>query len=322
MTTINGTAQEPLWLAMERKILENAALDSSGPNLESALQKIARELDQSGYKVSLHGGNYLRLRWAIEEKNRNGHPLLEDLNSAIGKLTFEDVENTRKAAADIIAALGNSWPKLKDHERKPALLEMVEKTRLGFLIEKAKKLSESEGIRQLLAAEVAPDTIMESLGITKQRYDQEMAAIKAEKAEKARVRSLLEAVAGKPDEERIKHLINKDVSDALIVEIAGVGQPAVDAVKQAMEEELKEKQRLAEEEAKRKAEAAAGPSLEEISMEDRLNHIEAIRDIMDLCDAEKEIRQMCAQSNVPKCLVDIAISDPDRLDALEAEAEG
>ena len=57
-------------------------------------------------------------------------------------------------------------------------------------------------------------------------------------------------------------------------------------------------------------------------MEDRLTHIEAIRDIMDLCDAENEIRQMCEQSNVPKCLIDIAISDPDKLDALEQEAEG
>ena len=123
-------------------------------------------------------------------------------------------------------------------------------------------------------------------------------------------------------EDRIKHLINNDVSNALIVEIAGVDPAAVDAANKAMEEELKEKQRLAEEEAKRKAEAAAGPSLEEISMEDRLTHIEAIRDIMDLCDAEPEIRQMCEQSNVPKCLIDIAVSDPDKLDALEEEAEG
>lgn len=322
MTTSNDTAKEPLWLAMERKILEHASLEATGSNLESALQTIASELDQSGYNVSLHGGNYLQLRWALEEKNRNGRPLLEDLNGAIGRLTFEDVENARKAAADIINALGTAWPKLKDFARKPAVLEMIESTRLGFQIEKAKNLSEKEGIRYLIAAEVTPGLIIESLGITQARYDQEIAAIKAEEAEKARVRSLLEAVAGKPDEERIKHLINKDVSDALIVELAGVDQAAVDAAKKAMEEELKEKQRLAEEEARKKAEAAAGPSLEELSMEDRLTHIEAIRDIMDLCDAENEIRQMCEQSNVPKCLIDIAVSDPDRLDALEQEAGG
>ena len=322
MTTSNDTAMEPLWLAMERKILEHASLEVAGSNLESALKTIASELDQSGYNVSLHGGNYLQLRWALEDKNRNGRPLLEDLNQAIGKLTFEDVENTRKAAADIINALGAVWPKLKDFERKPAVLEMIERTRLGFQIEKAKSLPESEGIRYLIGAEVVPGRIIESLGITQERYDQEIAAIKAEEAEKARVRSLLEAVAGKPDEDRIKHLINKDVSDALIVELGGVDQAAVDAAKKTMEEELKEKQRLAEEEARKKAEAAAGPSLEDIPMEDRLTHIEAIRDIMDLCDAENEIRQMCEQSNVPKCLIDIAVSDPDRLDALEQEAGG
>ena len=322
MTTSNKTAKEPLWLAMERKILEHASLDSSGSNLESVQQTIASELDQSGYNVSLHGGNFLQLRWALEEKNRNGHALLEDLKGVLDKLTFENVENTGKATANIIHALEDSWPKLKDYERKPTILEMVEQTRLGFIIKKSKELPESEGIRYLIAAEVVSDTIIESLGITRERYDQEIGAIKAEKAEKARVQSLLEAVAGKPDQERIKHLINKDVSDALIMELAGVGQAAVDEVKKAMEEEIKEKQRLAEEEAKRKAETAAGPPLEDISMEDRLTHIEAIRDIMDLCDAENEIRQMCAQSNVPICLIDIAISDPERLDALEKEAEG
>ncbi|MBN2319934.1 MAG: hypothetical protein JXR49_12685 [Acidobacteria bacterium] len=322
MTSSNDTAKEPLWLAMERKILEHASLDASGSNLASVLQAIARELDQSGYNVSLHGGNFLQLRWALEEKNRNGRPLLEDLNGAIGKLTFEDVGNTKKATADIINAVGDSWPKLKDFERKPAVLEMIEQTRLGFLTAKAKELSESEGIRYLMAAEVISDVIIESLGITKERYDREVAAIEAENKEKARVLKLLEAVAGKPDEGRIKHLINNDVSDALIREIAGVGQEAVEAAQKAMEEELREKKRLAEEEAARKAEEAAGPSLENISMEDRLTHIEAIRDIMDLCDAEAEIRQMCEQSNVPKCLIDIAVSDPDRLDALEEEAEG
>ena len=318
----DNIVKEPLWLAMEKKIMEHASQDSSGSNLESAIRTIASELDESGYSVSLHGGNCLQLRWAVEEKNLNGRPLLEDLNRAIKELTFEDVENTRKATAKIINAVGDSWPKLKDSDRKPAVLEMVEEIRLGFLIQRAKELPEGEGIRYLIDSEVPPEVVTNSLGIAKERYDQEVAAIAAEKAEKARVRSLLEAVADKPEGERIKHLVNKEVSDALIMEIAGVDQAAVDSVKKAMEEEIKEKQRLAEEEAKRKAEAAAGPSIESISMEDRLAHIEAIRDIMDLCDKENEIRQMCAQSNIPKCLVDIAVSDPDRLDALEEEAGG
>jgi hypothetical protein len=322
MTTLNDTIKEPLWLAMERKILEYAPDGARQTDQEKTLKTIAADLDQAGHNVSLHGGNYLQLRYALEETARNGRPLLRDLNEAIEKLTFEEVENTRKAAASIIDSIGISWPRLKDANRKPAILGMVENTRLGFLVKKAKELPEGEGIRYLIASGIVRDVIVESLGVSQDRYTQETAAIAAEKAERDRVKSLLDAVAGKTDEERIKHLINKDVSDALIIEIAGVDQAAVDKVRLAMEKELEEKRRLAEEEARKKAAAEAGPSLEEISMEDRLTHIEAIRDILDLCDKEAEIRQMCTQSNVPKCLIDIAVSDPDRLDALEAEAEG
>ena len=103
--------------------------------------------------------------------------------------------------------------------------------------------------------------------------------------------------------------------------MAKVGQKAINGVKKAMEEELKEKQRLAEEAAAKKKEAAAGPALEDIPPEEMLDHIEAIREIMEFSDQEKEIRVMCEQSSIPKCLVDIAVSEPDRLDELEKEAE-
>jgi hypothetical protein len=53
-----------------------------------------------------------------------------------------------------------------------------------------------------------------------------------------------------------------------------------------------------------------------------LDHIESIREIMEFSDQEKEIRVMCEQSAIPKCLVDIAVSDPDKLDELEEKAEG
>jgi hypothetical protein len=322
MTISNETSKEPLWLAMEKTIAEHASGDSAGSNLETVIRSIAARLDEAGYSVSQNGGNLLRLRWALEEKNKNGKPLMQDLDAAIKKLTFDDIENTRAAAAKIMNDLGASWPKMRDSERRPAILEMVEKTRLGFLVEKAKELPESEGIRYLIASEVNSDVIIEALGVSKERFDQEVAAIAAEKAEKDRVQKLYEAVADKPPEERIKHLIAKGVQDELIIEIAGAEQSSIDEARKSMEEELKEQQRLAEEEAARKAAAAAGPPLEEISMEDRLKHIEAIRDILDLCDKEDDIRKMCEQSNVPKCLVDIAVSDPDRLDALEEEAEG
>lgn len=321
MTISRGTLKEPLWLAMEKKIAEHASKDSSGSNLETIIHTIAAELDEFGYKVSNYGGNLLRLRWAMDEKNKNGRPLMKDLDAAIHKLTFEDIENTRMATAKIINDLGASWPEMKDSERRPAILEMVEKTRLGFLIKKAKDLSEGEGIRYLIASEVSSDVIVEALRITQERFDQEVAAIEAEKAEKARVQALYDAVSDKPDEERIKHLINKGVTDELMIEIAGTDKTSIDSARRSMEEELKEKQRLAEEEAAKKAAATAGPPLEEISMEDRLHHIESICDILDLSDKEGDIRKMCEQSKVPKCLVDIAVSDPDRLDALQEEAE-
>ncbi|MGD8258971.1 MAG: hypothetical protein PVH56_15495, partial [Desulfobacterales bacterium] len=77
-----------------------------------------------------------------------------------------------------------------------------------------------------------------------------------------------------------------------------------------------------EEAAARKKEEAAGPPLEEIPPDEMLEHIEAIREIMEFSDQEKEIRVMCEQSSIPKALVDIAVSDPDKLDELEKEAEG
>jgi hypothetical protein len=321
MTTSNETLREPLWLAMEKEIARHAAKDSTGSNQEGVIHAIAAKLDESGYKVSDYGGNLLRLRWALGEKNKNGRPLMQDLEASIQKLTFEDIQDTRRATAKVINELGSLWPEMKDSERRPAILEMVEKTRLGFLVKKAKELSESEGIRYLIASEVASDVIIGSLGITQERFDQEVAAIKAEKAERARVQALYDAVADKPEDERIKHLITKGVTDALILEIAGTDPDTIAKARKSMEEELKEKQRLEAEEAAKKAAAAAGPPLEEISMADRLQHIESIRDIMDLCDKEDDIRKMCEQSKVPKCLVDIAISEPDRLDALQEEAE-
>ena len=116
--------------------------------------------------------------------------------------------------------------------------------------------------------------------------------------------------------------MENNVSEELILEIGKVGQGAIDGAKQAMEAELKEKKRLAEEEAARKKEEAAGPSLEKIPPDKMLEYIEAIREILEFSDQEKEIRVMCEQSAIPKALVDIAVSEPDKLDELEKAAEG
>jgi hypothetical protein len=104
--------------------------------------------------------------------------------------------------------------------------------------------------------------------------------------------------------------------------MAKVDPGVIGSVKQAMEEELKEKQRLEEEEAAKKKAEAAGPSLEEIPPDQMLEYIESIREILEFSDVEKEIRVMCEQSSIPNCLVDIAVSEPGRLDELEKKAEG
>ena len=51
-------------------------------------------------------------------------------------------------------------------------------------------------------------------------------------------------------------------------------------------------------------------------------YIEGIREILYFSDQEKDIRIMCEQSKIPKILVDIAVSDPDKLDELEEQAGG
>ena len=53
-----------------------------------------------------------------------------------------------------------------------------------------------------------------------------------------------------------------------------------------------------------------------------LDYIESVREIMEFSDQEKEIRVMCEQSSIPNSLVDIAVSEPGKLDELEKKAEG
>ncbi|MBW1888617.1 MAG: hypothetical protein JRI52_09760, partial [Deltaproteobacteria bacterium] len=174
----------------------------------------------------------------------------------------------------------------------------------------------------LIDEKVAPEVVTNALEITAEKLEQVNAEMEKEHAERARVTALLEAVEGKSNEEKVKHLFENDISEELIIEMAKVDQGVIDTVKQAMEDELKEKQRLAEEEAARKKETAAGPTLEDIPPDEMLDYIESIREIMEFSDKEKEIRVMCEQSSIPKDLVDIAVSEPDRLDELEKKAEG
>jgi hypothetical protein len=322
MTTSDAAKKKPLWLLIEENILELDSQGLSGENLEASIQRMAAGLDNAGYNVSHHGGNMLQLRWAMNEAHKVGKPLMQDFNAAIAALTLEDVADPYAATDKIIGDIAKTWPKLKKSERRADVIRIVERTKLDLLIAKAKDLPGDEGIRLLIEEKVDPDVITGGLDITGEKLQQVNSEMEKERAERKRVATLLQAVEGKSDEEKVKHLFKNDVSEQLIIEMAKVDQDAINSAKQAMEAELKEKQRLEEEAAAKKKEAAAGPALEEIPPDEMLEHIEAIREIMEFSDQEKEIRVMCEQSSIPKCLVDIAVSEPDRLDVLEKEAEG
>jgi hypothetical protein len=321
MATSDETKKKPLWLLIEENILELDSQDLSAENLEASIQRIAGELDSAGYNVSRHGGNMLQLRWAMNETRKVGRPLMKDFNTAIAALTLEDVADPYFATNTLIRDIGKTWPEFKRSERRPDVIRIVEKTKLELLITKAKGLPDDEGIRLLIEKQVAPEVITNALDITGEKLEQVNTEMEKERAERVRVATLLEAVEGKSNEEKVKHLFANNVSEKLIIEMAKVDQDAINGVKQAMEAELKEKQRLEEEAAARKKEEAAGPPLEQIPPDEMLQHIEAIREIMEFSDKEKEIRVMCEQSSIPKCLVDIAVSEPERLDELEKEAE-
>ena len=322
MTTSDTTEKKPLWLLMEENFLGLASQDLSEENREQTIQRIAGKLDKTGYNVSRHGNNMLELRRAIRARCKVGRPLMKDFNDAIAALTLEEAADPVSATAKLVRDLGEAWPKLQGSERKADVLRIVEKTKLDLLIAKAKGLSGDEGIRLLIEEDVASEVITNALGITEEKLGQVNAEMEKERAERARVETLLEKVEGKSDEEKVKHLMANDVSDALIMEMAKIDQSVVDGVKKAMQEELKEKQRLEEEAAAQRKAEAEGPALEAIPPDQMLEYIEGIREILEFSDVEKDIRVMCEQSAIPKALVDIAVSDPEKLDELEKKAEG
>ncbi len=321
MTTTHGTDNEPLWLAIERKIRDLGSQALAGDDLESAIRKVAKELDDDGYSVSRNAGAMMDLRKAMAARARVGRPMMEDLDQAFQAFTLEEVRDPYVATLKLARELGETWPRLKEFERRAHIQRIIEGIKLDLQVEKAKSLELDPGIRYLIQEEIEPQVIIERMEIDQETFDQVLAAVEAERAERARVRGLLEDVEDKPTEEQIRHLINKDVAEELIVEMAGVEQSAVDDVKKAMEEEIREQERKKAEAAAKKAAEAAGPPIEEIEPDEMLEHIEAIRDIMEFSDKEEEIRTMCEQSMVPKALVDVAISDPDKLDELEEKAE-
>ena len=319
---IEETEQKPLWLAIEEGLLELNTVDLSGDAKEEAIQKIASDLDNEGFNVSKKGGKMMQLRWAMDDMLKVGRPLMKDFNDAIAALSLEDVLDAYAATTDFIDKLGGTWEEIKKVDRRPDIIGIIQETKLDLVVKKAKEMSENEGIRYLIGEQVTREYIIRKLGISEETLAGVESEIAKEKAERARVAGLLEKVEDKSDLEKVKHLITNEVAEELIVEMAGVDKGAIDDAKKAMEEEIKEQQRLAEEAAAKKKAEAAGPSLEDITPEDMIDHIDAIREIMEFSDVEKEIRTMCEQSAIPVSLVDIAVTDPDKLDELEKKAEG
>ncbi|UCH85393.1 MAG: hypothetical protein JSW50_06820 [Candidatus Latescibacterota bacterium] len=321
MTAQTAAGRRPLWLLMEEKIQGLASDDFSAANLENTIHRTAAALDDAGINVSQNAGNMLALRWAVEARVNAGKPLLDDFSDAVSTLRLEDVSDTYAAAVKIINEVGAVWPRLKEADRKPDIIRIIDKTKLGLLVARAKELGGEPGIRFLIEEDVTPEVIVKELEISDEEFARVNAAVEAERAERARVQALVQETAEKTDEEKVKHLINNDASDDLILELAGIDRGVLDGVKKAMEEELKEKQRLADEEAARKKAEAEGPPLEDIPADQMLEYIESIREILEFSDQENEIRTMCEQSSIPKSLVDVAVSDAARLDELESQAE-
>jgi hypothetical protein len=321
MTIQPAAEKRPFWLMIEDEILQLTADDFSDGNVEQTIQRTAKALDEIGVNVSRQAGNLLQLRWAVDARIKVGRPLLQDFNSAVSALSLEDVADINAAAWKIIREVGETWPRLKESERKPDIISILEKTKFDLTIAHAKELGGEPGIRFLLEEDIAPSEIIEAMGISQEDFDRVKATVQAEHAERARVISLLGEVAEKSDEEKVKHLLGNEVADDLILEVAGVAQSAVDSAKKAMEAELAEKKRLAEEEAARKKAEAEGPPIEDIPADEMLEYIESIREILEFSDVEQEIRAMCEQSSIPKALVDIAVSDTGRLDEIESQAE-
>ena len=322
MTTNEITDKQPLWLLIEEKSLGLSSGDLEASKLEQTIDQMAKALDDTGHNVSKNGGNLLQLRWALDARIKVGKAMMEDFNAAVSALKLEDVTNPRTATASLTKGLTDTWPALREYDRKADILQIVENTRLDLYIARAKELGGEEGIRYLIADGVASEVIIDRMNISEEEFARVNAAVEAELAEKARVKSLFEEAEGKSDQDKVKRLINENVTDELMIEVCGIDQATIDGVKKAMEEELKEKQRLAEEEAARKKAEAEGPSLDNIPNDQILEYIESIREIMEFTEKEDEIRTMSEQSSIPKVIVDVAVSGPGELDKLEEKAGG
>ncbi len=312
----------PLWLLIEKEIQKFQPGDFSQEQLPTTAKKIAEELDQTDYNVSKSAGNWMQLNNALKACHAVGRPFMKDLDEAVAALTLDNTADTHAATWRILNSLNKDWPFAMEAENRSDIGDIVHKQRADLVIARAKELGGEQGVRFLISESFDEQKIIEIMAINPGDYKAVRAKVDAELTEIKRVKSLLEAVADADEEAKIKHLFTEDVSEELILKIGGFNQAAVDNVKVEFEAELAEKKRKEEELAAKKAAEAAGPSLDEISADDMLTYIESIREILEFASEEKEIRVMCEQSSIPKALIEIAVSEPDKLDELEKKAEG
>ncbi|MCP4372934.1 MAG: hypothetical protein GY797_33235, partial [Deltaproteobacteria bacterium] len=169
MTASDETKQKPLWLLIEENFLELDLKDLSGEKREAAIQRIAGNLDNAGYNVSHHGGNLIQLRGAMDDMQKVGRPLMKDLNDAIAVFSLEDLADHYAASSKLINDLAENWPQLKKSERRPDVIQMIEKVKLDLLINKAEGLPDDEGIRLLIGEKVDDEVITNALGITEEK---------------------------------------------------------------------------------------------------------------------------------------------------------
>ena len=314
--------KKPLWLLIENEIQNYKDGDFSDANSLKTTKKIAAVLDETGYNVSKSAGNWLQLQTAVESRNKVGRPFINDFDKAIADLTLNDIQDTYFTSMGIINTLGKDWPDFLKSENRSGVEDIVKNKKVELVTAKAKELGGEDGIRFLIAESFEAPKIVEIMGVSEDEYKTVQAKVDAELAEIQRVKDLLVSAEDKLDDEKIKHLLNENVTDDLILEIGGFDKSVLDKVKKTMEVELAEKKKKEEELAAQKAAEAAGPSLEDIDPDDMLEYIEGIREILDFADSEQDIRIMCEQSSIPKALVEIAVSEPDKLDELERQAEG
>jgi len=217
MATTEEAVTKPLWIGIEEKL---AALDIgglTGTAREDAIQKIVRELDKEGFKVSSDGGRMMQLRWAMDEMVKVGHPLMKDFNGAIAALTLEDVIDHYTATDNLIAKLSGTWEVLRKLECRLDIIQILDDVKLDLLVKKAQELSENESIRYLIGEKIEREVIVDKLGITEEKLAEVEAEIAKELAERKRVADLLEKVDGKTDQEKVKHLITNNVTEELIL---------------------------------------------------------------------------------------------------------